>query len=702
MRAGSSRCRLLNYGNEQIMKIKTFPPKILYGGDYNPEQWPEETWAEDMRLFREAGIDTVTLNVFSWAALQPSEDEYDFSKLDRIIALCTENDLNIILATSTGAVPAWMARRHPDVLRTEADGMRRKFGGRHNFCPNSPTFRRYAPELAKRLAQRYGKNPKLIAWHIGNEYGGACHCENCERVFREWLKVRYGTIDALNEAWNTSFWGHTFYDWDEIVIPDLRSEVIDGERTMFSGISLDYDRFMNDSILDCFKAERDQIRAVTPDIPVTTNLMGFYKPLDYFQWGPEMDMVSWDNYPANEDSWTRIAMAHDLMRAAGGQDAFWLMEQTPSVTNWLPYNALKRPGVMRLWSLQAVAHGADTVMFFQMRRSAGACEKLHGAVIDHAGRSDTRVFREISALGEELEQLGPATIGARTPAQTAMIFDWDNWRAVSYSAGPSRELDALREFGRWYDALRELNVDVDIVPPGSDLSKYRLVVAPVWYMVKGNDDEALRSFVKNGGTAVTTFFSGLAQENDLITDAWPGKLRDIFGVWIEESDALPEGQVNAFGFDGRSYPARLICDIIRLEGARQIDNTGYHEDFYRGMPVITENDYGDGHAYYVGTASKKAFCKAFLAELCEKAGVEPVMKTPDGVEVTRRSNENGSFVFLLNHNHEHAEVRLPWSCRDAVNGRTYKKNSHLVLPAKDVRILRVSADDSKTDDHPDE
>lgn len=400
--------------------------KILYGGDYNPEQWPEDTWEEDMRLMKLAHIDVVTLNVFSWASLQPSEDTYSFDKLDRIIETVTKHGMKICLATSTGAHPAWMARRHPDILRTEFNGMKRKFGSRHNSCPNSPTYRKYAQALAQKLAKRYQSCDNIVAWHISNEYGGECYCENCERAFRKWLQNKYKTIEAVNEAWDTAFWGHTFYDFEDIVLPNMLSEHFDVNRTTFQGISLDYRRFNSESILDCFRLEYDTIHAITPNIPITTNLMGNYQPLDYQMWAKYMDFVSWDNYPAYNATLEDTSFKHDLMRGLKQGKPFALMEQTPSVTNWHPYNALKRPGVMRLWSYQAVAHGSDTIMFFQIKRSIGACEKYHGAIIDHAGHENTRVFREISQLGAELDKIGSLTLGARTDAKAAIIFDWDN------------------------------------------------------------------------------------------------------------------------------------------------------------------------------------------------------------------------------------------------------------------------------------
>lgn len=592
--------------------------KVLYGGDYNPEQWPEEIWEEDMRLFKLAGIDEVTLNVFSWAALQPSEDTYNFEKLDKIMDLVEANGLKVFLATSTAAHPAWMAKRHPDILRTEFSGMKRKFGSRHNSCQNSPTYQKYSVLLAKKLAERYGERECVIGWHICNEYGGECYCENCEKQFRVWLKEKYGTIEEVNKAWNTSFWGHTFYDWDEIVLPNMLSEHFEPDRTTFQGISLDYRRFNSEGMLKCYQAEAAAIRSVVPDAKITTNLMGFYKPLDYQMWAKSMDFISWDNYPANEDPYSRIAMNHDLMRGIKGGQPFVLMEQTPSVTNWLAYNALKRPGVMRLWSYQAMAHGADAVLFFQMRRSIGACEKYHGAVIDHVGTENTRVFREISQLGKELQQLGDKTLGARSRAKAAILVDWDNWWAIEYSAGPSRDLKYLDEVFLYYRALEEQNYAVDI-------------------------------------------------------------------IGVEESDALPRDKRNHFMYGGVSCEASLLCDLMHLEGAREL--ASYEEDFYAGTPVITENSFGAGKAYYVGTRSSQEFYRMFMRERMEEKGISPVLEAPEGVEATERFKDGKGVMFVLNHNDEETVFVLNEARKDLLTGEQYEGGTVVTLEAKGVMLL---------------
>jgi beta-galactosidase len=665
--------------------------KIAYGGDYNPEQWPREVWADDMRLFRLAGIDIATVNVFSWALLQPSEDSYRFDTLDEIVDTLHANGIALCLATATAAHPAWMAHRHPDVLRVDVQGRQRAYGQRHNSCPNSPTYRRFAPKLAGLLAERYGGHPALAVWHVNNEYGGRCYCERCAAAFRVWLRERHGDLGAVNEAWNTAFWGHTFYDWDEIVPPNLLSEHIDARATCFQGISLDYARFTSDALLGCYLLERDAIRAHSTDVPITTNMMGSYEPLDYHAWAPHLDVISWDSYPALDTPVSTTAFRHDLMRGLKDGQPFMLMEQTPSQQNWQPYNSLKRPGVMRLWSLQAVARGADTVMFFQLRRSRGACEKFHGAVVEHAGHERTRVFRECAALGAELEGLGDTVLGARVEARVAIVFDWDTWWALGYASGPSVDLAYLDEVLAWHRALYERNVPVDVIGVGADLGRYDLVLAPLLHMVKPGFAAKLETFVAGGGRFVTTYFSGIVDERDLVTlGGYPGELRALLGIWVEETDALLPGLRNRIVVTGEvgglapEYGCDLLCDIVHAETAAVV--AVYGDDFYAGTPVVTRHGFGDGAAWYVASRADAAFRRDLLAALCREAGIAPVLDAPTGVEVTRRVHDGRSVLFVLNHADEAREVDLgaaPW--RDAVRDR--RLSGTVVLPPTEVLIL---------------
>ena len=672
--------------------------KIAYGGDYNPEQWPREVWDDDMRLFGRAGIDIATVGVFSWSLLQPSEDAYDFAWLDDVVETLHANGIALCLATATAAVPAWMAHRHPDVLRVDFEGRQRRYGQRHNACPNSPTYRTHAAALAGRLAERYGGHPALAVWHVSNEYGGRCYCDTCAAAFRRWLRARYGDLGAVNEAWNTRFWSHTFYDWDEIVPPDMRSEHLDARRTTFQGISLDYARFSSDSLLACYLFERDAIRAHERDVPVTTNMMGTYEPLDYFAWAPHLDVISWDSYPALDTPVSTTAFRHDLMRGLKGGQPFMLMEQTPSQQNWQPYNSLKRPGVMRLWSLQAVARGADTVMFFQLRRSRGACEKFHGAVIEHAGHEHTRVFRECAALGADLQALGGRVLGARVEARVAIVFDWDTWWALRYSSGPSIDLDYLDEVLAWHRALFDQNVPVDVVGVGADLTRYDLVFAPLLYMVKPGFAASLEAFVAGGGRFVTTYFSGIVDERDLVTlGGYPGELRSLLGIWVEETDALLPGSANrivvsdAYGDVAGEYACDLLCDVVHAESAEVI--AVYGDDFYAGTPVVTRNAYGDGTAWYVGSRADQAFRSDLVRSLCRDAGIAAPLSAPAGVEVTRRELLGRGVTFVLNHNDEASQVDLgPATFHDALNDRPL--GGTVTLPAKEVLILVDTASGS--------
>ncbi|WP_458119238.1 beta-galactosidase [Paenibacillus sp. Z6-24] len=668
-------------------------PKIFYGGDYNPEQWDKQTHQEDLGMFKQAGIDIATLNVFSWARNQPDEVTYQFEWLDELIDSLYENGIYTCLATSTAAHPAWMATRYPDILRTDKDGRKRKFGGRHNSCPNSPTYRKYSVEIARRLAERYKDHPAILVWHISNEYGGDCYCENCEKAFRVWLKQRYGTLDAVNAAWNTGFWGHTFYDWDEIVLPDNRSEEWGENSSSFQGISLDYSRFNSDSMLECYRLEYDAVRSVIPDALITTNLMGFYKPLDYFKWAKYMDIISWDNYPGLDTPVSFTALAHDLMRGIKNGESFMLMEQTPSQQNWQAYNSLKRPGVMRLWSYQAVAHGADTVMFFQMRRSAGACEKFHGAVIEHVGHSDTRVFREVSELGSELQQLGDQLLDSRIEAKVAILFDWDNWWAVEKSSGPTIALKYVDQIHKYYKAFYDRNVQVDIISVDSDFSGYDILLAPVLYMVKPGLADKLEKFTSSGGTFVTTFFSGIVGESDLVTlGGYPGELRQLLGIWVEEIDALLPSMRNRIVMDGTlgelsgDYECGMLCDLLHSEGADVLAR--YGEDFYQGMPVLTRNAFGKGEAWYIASDGEETFIAALMKHLCEQKNIQPVLDTPAGVEAGCRVKDGKRFLFLLNHNAEAAVVELGnLDANDLLSNN--QVTSSIEVPARGSILLSV-------------
>ncbi|MDT2954699.1 beta-galactosidase [Enterococcus casseliflavus] len=630
-----------------------FFDRILFGGDYNPNQWPKEIWEEDIRIFKKASINSTTVNVFSWAKIQPSENCYDFEELDQIIEKLSTEGFDIVLATSTAALPAWMFKKYPEVARTDYDGRHHKFGQRHNACPNSLVYQTYAERLATKLAERYGENPQVTCWHINNEYGGECYCDNCEKAFRVWLKDKYHTIEALNKAWNMEFWGHTVYEWDEIVLPNALSEGIGYDKTAFAGISIDYRRFNSDSLLKNYMMERDAIRKIDPTTPITTNLMGTFKGLDYFKWAKEMDLVSWDNYPSYNTPWSLVAMTHDLMRGLK-QQPFMLMEQTPSQQNWQPYNSLKKPGQMRAQSYQTIAHGADTIQYFQLRRSIGACEKFHGAVIEHVGHEDTRVFRETAALGAELAQLSDI-IGTQTQAQVAVIFDWDNYWALEYTSGPTVDLKYVEQIHRYYRYFYDQNIAVDLVPVDADLSKYKLVAAPVLYMIKEGMQERLTDFVKQGGALLTTYMSGIVDQSDNVhLGGYPGPLRELAGIWVEEIDALAPEQSNGVSLVNEELTgtSNLVSDLIHLENAEALAH--YTSNFYAGMPAVTKNTFGDGTVYYFGGQLEDQLQNQLFKTIVEETGITPVIEEATKLEIACRENAEAKFFVIINF-HEEAQ-----------------------------------------------
>lgn len=667
--------------------------KVLYGGDYNPEQWPREVWELDHAAFDLAGIDTVTLGVFDWALISKSEHDYDFELLDDVVARVAESGRKFVMATATGALPPWLAQAYPEVNRTDFEGRRHAYGQRHNACPNSPVFRRLSARLAGKIAERYAGHPGLVAWHIGNEYGGACYCENCAAAFRVWLRERYRTLERLNQAWNAVFWSHTFTDWAEIVPPNALSEHWRGpNHTAFQGITLDYLRFTSDAMLQNFVDEKAAIREHDASTPATTNFMGMYRPIDYHRWARHLDFASWDNYPPTDRSEARMALTHDLMRGLKGGDPFWVMEQTPTITASRDINPVKRPGVLRLWSWQSVAHGADAVLYFQMRQSRGACEKYHGAVLDHSGRTDTRAFREVAELGADFARVGKAVLGARTPARVALLFDWDSWWAAEITDGLNRTVTYPQVVQGYHRALWEAGVQLDVVPVDAALNDYDVVVAPLLHLVKGNLAERLDAVVQRGGSIVSTFLSGRVDED---TNAFPGDVpgpfASLFGVRVEETDSLPADAVNRIALTGGglsgSADSRSVFEILVPEGA-EVAGT-YGDDFYAGRPAVTRRSAtSGGSAWYVGTLLDQDGISAVLrAVIAEHGLLGPYADEPE-LEFAVRTGEAGRISFLLNHADTPVTVAAHAAGTDLLTGAVFTAGDPLTLAPKDVVVLR--------------
>lgn len=666
-------------------------PAIWHGGDYNPDQWLSrpEIIDEDFRLFPLAGVNVVSIGIFAWARLEPEDEVYDFGWLDKLMDRLASSGMKAVLATPSGSKPAWMSQKYPEILRCAPDRTRDIHGTRHNHCYTSPVYRRKAAEMNARLAERYKDHPALLLWHVSNEYGGECHCPLCQEAFRAWLKKRYGSLDELNAAWWADFWSHRYSDWAQIQSPAPQGE------SSIHGLELDWKRFVSEQSLDFFLAESAPLRSITPNVPITVNMMGTYPVLDYWKWAPHVDVISWDSYPrwhrppegdgaergdadgAQAAEASRTAFVHDLNRSLKGGKPWILMESTPSQVNWQPINRLKKPGMHRLSSLQAIAHGSDTVMYFQWRSGRGGFEKFHGSVVSHEGSENTRVFREVAELGKELKGLSDL-VGTEVKSEAAVVYDWENRWAIDGFAGFNREdRDYERACVEFHRALWRRSIACDVPDQSRELSGYKLVIAPWLYMLKPGTAERLEKYVKDGGTLVLTFLSGMVDEHDLcFQGGFPGPLRKLAGVWAEEIDPLWKGQKNralpspggkALGLSGE-YGISSLCELVHAEsragGAAEVLAT-YGDDWYSGRPVLTRNRYGEGSVYYLAAKVDGRFTDDLVGGIAKELELKSAWPEalPAGVNAQARTDGDTDYVFLMNFTGKEAAGLPPFGCR---------------------------------------
>ncbi|MFE9441044.1 beta-galactosidase [Streptomyces sp. NPDC006602] len=657
-------------------------PGIAYGGDYNPEQWPEEVWAEDVRLMREAGVTMVSVNIFSWALLEPAEGVYDFSRLDKILALLHENGIAADLATPTAAPPAWFFRAHPEALPVDRDGRGLSYGSRQTFCPSSPAYREAALRIAGELAARYADHPAVVMWHIHNEYGchnAECYCEASAEAFRGWLRAKYENLAALNDAWGTTFWSQWYYDWDEIIPPRATGAVPNPAH------QLDWRRFCSDELLSLYKAEREVLREAAPEVPATTNFMVMFAfdALDYWRWAPELDIVSNDHYlqSADPESEIDIALSGDLVRSLAGGRPWLLMEHSTGAVNWQPVNRAKTAGELRRNALAHVAHGADGIAYFQWRAAKAGAEQWHSAMLPHAG-TDSQIWRDVVALGADLKALAEVRGSAGT-ASVAVVWDWNARWALELPSQPSEKVRYPDLVRAWYEPLWRAGVAVDFVRPDADLSAYRLVLAPSLYLV---DDEAaanLTRFAQSGGTLAVGFHSGAVDENCHVRlGGYPGAFREALGVRTDELFPLLPGESVGLSGGGEGV---LWSERVRLEGAEAV--TSYTSGPLTGVPAVTRRTYGTGTTWYVATLPDASTLAALLDRIRAEAGVAPVRVTPEGVEAVLRRGSEADYLFLINHGDQGAEVEVAAQATELLAGKRLDGGRVTVAPG-DVAVVR--------------
>lgn len=627
-------------------------PGLSYGGDYNPEQWPVAVRLADIDLMREAGVTLLSVGIFSWAWLEPREGHFDFAWLDEVLDNLAAAGIKVALATATASPPAWLVRKHPDILPVTADGGVLGPGSRRHYSPSSANYRRYAAAMTRALAERYKDHPALALWHVDNELG--CHVSEFygpedAAAFRLWLQRRYGNVEALNEAWGTAFWSQRYDNFAEILPPGIAPTTLNPTQ------QLDFQRFSSWALIDFYRMLTAILREVTPDIPTTTNLMATSatKSMDYFHWAKDLDVVANDHYlvAADPEAHIELAFSADLTRGIAGGKPWMLMEHSTSAVNWQPRNRAKNPGEMHRNSLAHVARGADAVMFFQWRQSAAGSEKFHSAMVPHAG-TNTEVWRNVVELGAVLKRLGPVQ-GSRVESRVAIVFDYEAWWASELDSHPSEEVNYLALLRAFHRSLFLRGVTADFVHPGGDLSGYALVLVCTLYTVDDANAANIAAAAHRGATVLISYFSGIVDSNDHVRlGGYPGAFRDLLGIRVEEFHPLLADQSIALDDGGTG---QIWSEHVHLAGAQALARFADYP--LEGIPALTRNPAGSGSAWYLATFPDDAGLERLLDSLLAESGVVPAAVAGAGVEVVRRlAADGGAYLFAINHSDADASV----------------------------------------------
>ncbi len=646
---------------------------MYFGADYYPEHWPRERWEQDARLMAEANLNVVRMAEFAWSKLEPEEGTYDFSWLDEAIAVLAEQGIKTVLGTPTATPPKWLMDKCPDIYMKDRFGRVRGFGSRRHYCYNNPNYHRYTKGIVAAMAEHYKDHPHVVGWQIDNEFGcqdtGQCYCEVCRGEFVRWLQGKYGSLEALNKAWGTVFWSQIYTEWDQIILPTYT--VCEDSDPRFHGhnpgLLLDFFRFSSDSIVGYQKLQVDEIRGVANQ-PITHNLMGHFPEIDYFKLGQDLDFVSWDNYPAmpfHKSSYQSVAMAHDLMRGIKNQN-FWVMEEQSGPCGWSVLGDTPAPGQIRLWTYQAVAHGADAIVYFRWRACSFGAEEYWYGILDHDGVPRRR-YREIQQTGQELAQAAQVLEGAKVLADVAIVKSYDNLWSHRFQPHNAK-FDYAALLYSYYNTFMANNINTDVVSIDADLGKYKLVVMPAFNLMREDIRIKLEKYVAAGGNLVLTYRSGTRDwNNSMTTETLPGPFGHLAGVEVEEFDSLNHGRtVPVTGVMGEGKAA-VWCDLLNPQGAQVLAT--YAGQFNQGQAAITVNDFGHGKVYYVGCDLDDDSLTALMREIAKAATVQPVLPDPQiGVEVVKKEKGGKEFLVLLNHNSNPVTVPVPRGYTEVLSG----------------------------------
>lgn len=666
-----------------------------FGVDYYPEHWPRERWELDAKLMKEAGIELVRLAEFAWAKMEPELGKYNFGWLSDAIEVMAKYGIKSVLGTPTPTPPMWIVEENPEILPVNLDGVRLGFGGRHHNCQSNEAYRNHIKRFVRVMAKHYHNNPHVIGWQIDNEFGNShqnlCACDSCQMHFQQWLERKYGTVEQLNEQWGTVFWSQTYSRFDQIPAP------LPTPNAHNPSLLLDWKRFCSDLIVDFQKFQLDILRTECPKQFITHNFMGFFDKTDYFDLAKDLDFISHDQYPMHfrEDRIPltqphELAMALDLMRGTK-QKAFWIMEQLAGPTGWEVLSSTPRPGQIRLWTYHSVAHGADTVVYFRWRTCLFGTEEYWHGILPHSGIPGRR-YEEVRQTIEELAPVMEACKDGMPGAEVGIIYSYDQrWAFQIQPHHP--ELDYLDHLKGYYKVFHDGNVPVDLLSPDDDFSRYKLLVAPLLFLMTPELSVKLHDYVAKGGHLVLTMRTGVKEwNNTVIPETLPGSLSDLLGIQIFDYDCLRQFEQSVRwtysngGSAQISEAARKWCDIITLSGAEAL--AAYELDFYKDTPAVTRNHYEKGMAYYTGTELGPRVMKALVEQILEDAGIKGLAPTPEGVEITRRRVKDGDYLFVLNHN-GHAKVWHTPPGWEIVVGRSLLSANVLTMPAYGVAVFKT-------------
>ncbi len=661
---------------------------MWFGVDYHPEHWvypydgtaeePEGRWKHDVVLMLRAGVNVVRMGEFCWGLYEPEEGRYDFEWMRRVMDLLHAAGIRVVLGTPTAAPPLWLTQKHPEILPRNEHGQVLNPGTRHAYCLNSDLYWTFSRTILTRLVRELGEHPSLLAWQIDNGIGGHgtefSFNEETEHDWHLWLKAKHGTVDRLNERMGLRFWSQTVTDWSQVPMPKVAPTVHN------PALMMEWMRFSSDSCIAFVRMQRDLLHQLTPGKPVTTNLRSLTRHFDHFDMADALDFVSLDSFATVKTEFAEHAMEHDMMRslkketaeAPGGGKGFWVIEQKAGNVNWQDVNSVLRPGVVRLFTYQAISRGADGILYFFWRQPRIGPEKFYGGVLSHDGRGENRAYKEISQVGEELRLLAPALEGTRVQAEVCMLFSHENEWTQKLPQQPTKHFRQREHALLFYRALHDRNIAVDFARPSEDLSKYKLVIAPSLHLLAAGETDLLKLYVQNGGTLVSTFNTGLVDEHSMVpTTGFPLFMTDLFGLEVLEFDPLPADSDNHMNAKGNFHinhlhPVRVWADVIEPRECQILAT--YAKDFYAGRPVLTMNPFGLGRAIYLGTMSQPSFYADLVEWLRGLCSLDPLLKVPAGVEVSLRQKEGARVYFLLNHQAVPVRLNLLKPMHDFLTG----------------------------------